>query len=569
MDQTSPENTSPKPRRWWAELEGIVFLLLVWLYFCRRILASLYDQLYVWAGIDTIGELWMSWWAQKAIASPDLSLFHCSFLNFPLGTEAFTWDVAFLHMLLAGLLRGAVGAFGSLNLLFVLSLLFSMFGAYVLIRQFSDSRLFAVLLSILPLQASRGAYGPPFDDIGLANLGFLTLTCALWIRLLRQRNTKLVLATGLLVGLTFATQMYYGVSVGLLMGLAMIAALFKLGPESRPVRQIWLFTIPALIIGAVLSLPVLLEPASFLADVSWFQKLPWFVRIKPGEMTGAPPLSSLWPLLPLAAVAWFSFRRQRQAWFWFVAAAFFFVLALGPHARLTASSTLLLPMPTILLKNLLPLMWRLSEPVRFGRMAVVAMVVLLALAERLLAERHDWGWTKRLRAMAVLFWLGSLLAPTFMLFSPHWLPELTPIMPTQPPQTPAAYRQMAAEKDDYVVVDFSCTEDVEETKWHAFYQTVHGKPIVGLPLRPPSYAEGQKPSPLTIAQRELDRALAAGTESVFPEAAWWRESKVGALALHKYCLDRMSPEVISAWDEQYGEPVFAGENVRLYRLLPQ
>ena len=180
-------------------------------------------------------------------------------------------------------------------------------------------------------------------------------------------------------------------------------------------------------------------------------------------------------LLVGMAVAW----ARRQSGFWLVAAAFFFLLALGPAIHLSSITAADIPTGdpgrtwTLygLLVEAIPFM-RISRSVsRFAVMvqlvlAVVAGVGFHSLLGRLFPYQstHHAPRTTAARPLLVTGFVSLLVLAEF------WVAPF----PVSPPDTPDFYRQLAADPAPGAVLNLPMNYD---RPGYLLYQTVHGKPL--------------------------------------------------------------------------------------------
>jgi hypothetical protein len=553
-----------KQRAWPRELLGIGILVAFWLVTNSRVLSTFFYKVYNQSGhVDSLGQIWMSWWAQQAIYSDRYSILFCPLINTPIGSEVFTYDLAFMHVLTSGLLRPHLGPIGALNAVFVTGVALSLAGVYLLLRQFNRTRVLCAGLACLSVMYIL-CVNPDYSDLELNNMGFMTLTVALWIRLLRKGGKALIAATGLLLALTGLSQMYYGADVYLMLGLALLMAPLKLAPVTRNVKVVWVSTGAVIGIGLVLTLLPMIPSMQILSHINVVP--PDYDLADCHEM--ADRSLKAWaviPVLPLAVMA--VVGRTRRLWFWVAAVAMFLLLALGPC--LTFGDTSLgdtqVPAPFILLRKWLPFVWRLSFPLRFGRMAIVAMAIFFCVWELVIRKRYRYGARTQAAVVAGLLVAMHLLAPLAVNRTPGVAPDLNlRVDNALMPEVPAVLHTMAADGEDYAVLDVLCDET--HPAWAAYYQVVHGKPIAGTPTQPAFLQDPQRPtSRLTRFQKDFcDEALYSP-----PSIEWLQEQGVRYVMVYYLLTLELGPEWVASWDGAYGEPVFYNEGLpRIYAIPP-
>ncbi len=565
-----PDEPSAKPRprpgrkrrTWPRELLGLGILAAFWLVTNSRVLSTFFYKVYNQSGhVDSLGQIWMSWWAQQAIYSDTYSVLYCPLINTPIGSEVFTYDLAFLHVLTSGLLRPHLGPIGCLNAVFVTGVALSLAGVYLLLRQFNRTRVLCAGLACLSVMYIL-CVNPDYSDLELNNMGFMTLTVALWIRLLRRGSKVLLVATGLLLALTGLSQMYYGADVYLLLGLAMLMAPLRLAPVARPVRAVWFSTGVVIGTGLVLTLLPMIPSMQILSHID---VVPSAYELADCHEMADRSLDA-WaviPVLPLAAMALVA--RTRRLWFWVAAVAMFLLLALGPCLTFgeTSWGDTEIPAPFVLLRNWLPFVWRLSFPLRFGRMAILAMAIFFCVWEVVIRKRYRYGLRGQVAVVAGLLLAMHLLAPLAVNRTPGVAPDLRlRVANALMPEVPAVLHTMAADGEDYAVLDLLCDET--HPAWSAYYQVVHGKAIAGTPTQPAFLQDPQRPtSRLTRFQQDFcDEQLYAP-----PSVEWLQEQGVRYVMVHYELTLELGPQWVASWDGAYGEPLFYNEGLpRIYAI---
>ena len=182
-------------------------------------------------------------------------------------------------------------------------------------------------------------------------------------------------------------------------------------------------------------------------------------------------------LLSGLGLAW-GWRRSR---FWLAAAAFFFLLALGPALHLAGITAADIPSgdpgPTWTLYGVL------VEAVPFMRISrsVSRFAVMVQLALAVVAGVGLAAWIRR-RGRALL-WTGLA---ALLVLAEFWVAPF----PVSPPDTPDFYRQLAADPSPGAVLNLPMNYD---RPGYLLYQTVHGKPL--------SVAYISRDDPRTLTER--------------------------------------------------------------------
>lgn len=538
---------------------ALMVLMLFWTFLCKDIFAGFFTHVYSSATeIDAIGQFWMSWWAQKAMATDGMSLFFCPLLNAPIGAEVFTFDVAFVHILISALLRPMLGMAGSINALFVYGLALSLVGTYAFLRQITTSRILACSLAAIPVIYTTALSS--HIDIEQVNFGYVTLALALWIHLQERGGKTLTIITGLLIGITCITQMYYGVEAYLLIGLAVLGSVFGYGPTQTGFAPVRKRSVAVMVIGAAVTLPILAPSVWTIAKVDVFKPLP----LLPGAGIFSEHFLSLWHLLPLIFMGFAVLIiacKEPRAWFWLGAFAMFLLLAFGPY--LVVDNDTKLPMPFWFLRQLVPLFWRLSMPVRFGRMALIVLMALFAVLQMRLFKRYANSQVAKAIIIIVFVYCGNFVGPMMMGGAPTFLPVVHPVYADPIEKAPKQIIAIGNDGEDFTIFDLRCDEDAE---WSAYYQIFHEKPISGTPLLTNELRSLAPPSAIT----EMQRALCIATETQqyppLPEMNWWKSQNVRYMFLASSFIKKAGVDFMSGWDRMYGPPVYVLDRISIYDL---
>ena len=552
-----------------AECGALLLIFIIWLVLCRGILTHFFTRIYqTGTHVDAVGQLWMSWWSQKSIFDPNLSLFYCPLLNFPRGAAVFSYDVAYLHVLISGLLRPYLGAEGSLNAVFIAGLLCSLIGTYILLRQATSSRIFAACLSAIPLlhlfheahAGGRNEYPVHFIDVEIANFGYLTLAIALWWLLLKKGGIRRLIFTVLLAGLTVASQMYYGISLMIFFILALILTPLKIGPEFVSTPRAWKLTGVVLIAGLSIALPVLLPSFHELAGMGALRQVSP-VPIEP-ELLYHLGYFSLLALIPLGLLAWACRRVDRKVVFWYVTAAVFTFLGVGEYWYPEGTAQPGVIMPFGILKKLIPFFWRISFPIRFGTMATVAMVVFLALGQRALIRRFSFLKKFRVPLMIVILLLANFCAGIISQSGSLIIPPLSPVKTDELPRPPDVFINIGRSQEEYVILDLLCGH---KEYLSAYYQIFHQKAIAGNPLRP---EELKKTGEYISDLSRLQRRLCENKQLPLPAASWLVERGVRYIVIYRSFSEEHEPGFLELFESRFGPPVYSSAVLRIYKLLP-
>ncbi len=269
----------------------------------------------------------------------------------------------------------------------------------------------------------------------------------------------------------------------------------------------------------------------------------------------------------------------RKAAFWWIAALFFLLLALGPQWNWGDITFESIPQavlegeevaswtPYTLLNQLVPFM-RISRSVsRFALMVQLCVAVLSAIGLHTLlswlaaraAGRQPGSDSGSRRQPAVFAAAAAVMA--LVLFE-YWVAPY----PLSPPDTPAYYAQLAADPDGRSVLNLPMNYD---RPGYLLYQTVHGKPLTVAYISRDDPRTLTERVPLLQHFRHLGDDILAGDPAVLA-ATVFADLGVGTVVLDRYKmpggLEREYTEALAGRIFEGQEPVFADDRLTVYRV---
>ncbi len=360
--------------------------------------------------LDTLNMLWLSWWTHLSGASPDHSLLFSDLINYPLGgSSAVDYSLAFLHVGLAGLLRGLLPDIAAHNLLGLAGLLFSLVAIFLLLREVSGEGILAALFACLVVTFGL-ATSNQLPDLELLFFGYLPLALLCWHRYLGRGERRFGVAAVVLTGLASYAQMYYGLallSMLAVVALALAGGMPLVGNDAKESfrRTQW-------VLGGGLGLGLLLHShniynaivADTIVTPEFTATVPWGFDLTDG----------IWLVLVCVAPVWLGL------WLGVRKLALWGLVALPP-ALLSLGYALQSPwgeevsMPLAWLRSGLPFVWRITFPNRFVAPVLLALAAACLACWRVLPQLVG-AWTRAHRYAAAVgglmgFWLLAAFAP--------------------------------------------------------------------------------------------------------------------------------------------------------------
>lgn len=547
----------------WCFVIAVGLLLVVWAVLCCNILFKANDGLYLSStDDDALVEYWMCWWANKALFSDQYTLFRCPLINYPTGAVVFSFSPSYYHIVFSGLIRDLAGPTGAINLTFAAVLLFSIFCTWLFLTRLTSSPVFAGLLSCLPaIYLTLDPRG--YLDLERADYGLLCLALWLWLDLIEKGGWKRGVLAGLAVGLTTSALLYYGVCVSAILALGAIAPRIGIRPLKKIHRQTSLLTILALGISVLFTLLVHWRALHF-----FYQYGPYQERILAAIESYVSPLTLLILLIP-ALLALGCRKVDSTILFWFFATTLLLLLAIDPFLSINGVRYNFLT-PFMGIKRFVPFFWRLNSPHRFGWMAIIPLIAVLARAGDCLSTRLPRNPQKILGLTAVLFLLGNAMSALMSGHTQHTnflsliLPPAKPI-PVEPlPPVPISIlEKIRNEKEPSVVFDLAG----QKQQWIAYLQTYHQQPIVGNGVVPTQFTNQSSQTELSGYLHSVRDSLHQSYDIALPDKEWFRRHYVRYAILY---LDSYETAKIAwRWEKAYGSPIYVEQGFRIFDLTGQ
>jgi hypothetical protein len=537
---------------------------------------------------DVWNHVWGYWWFTQSILSGELPL-HTDLLGWPEGGPLWFIDgFGALLTLPVFVLWGPVAAY---NADICLQLVICGVGAYALALRATRSWHGAVAAGLVFL-SSPHLLGQIYNGISetmAAGWMALALTVILWA--IDKPSPRRGVAAGVALGIAALANWYYGLFAGLIMGLLLARDVWRRvrepGPAGDHRRAAASLVVAGIATIVVVAGPFLLFRQSMLggdALVTRKAQFVWMTLIlhnmtdlvslfRPGKFY-SPDLKAvfdedlivvvylghalLWPAL--AAPVLVTRRQRRHVWVWLVAFLGFTALTLGPFlyvaGQYVTAGDYWFGLPFLALFKYVPMFTSVSHAYRFVVGAYLGLAVLLAWAVRGMGQRGlPLGATV---AVLVALRVGESLFGS---------PAVFPL-----PTTRVALHAVYGELGEGAVWDLPVGIPVLARSRYAAAQMIHGQPIP-YALNDPTpaflfhnrlgqYIMELERSRVALAPMEPpSKDLLLGREQLIAEGLRW-------IVLHKEPLPAAQYAKIAAFLDLVATPVFADEELRVYRLDP-
>lgn len=442
--------------------------------------------------IDVWIQAWNQWWMDKALLDLHVNPWVTDHAFHPTGVELYFHAFSPLNSLLAVPLRHAFGPVVALNLVFLATFVLSGYGAYLLAHRLTGSALAGYVSGYV--YAFSPYHFERVNQLEHATIQwFPFLLLALW-RLTETRAKRWGAAVAGAFLLIFYSNIYYGLSAALLLGLFFLGDLVASGRRREAGAGDWIASWLIAFLGMACGTGLFLREVLRVAAQPGRFHVPLWVNAQQSLdllafLTPAPgnPLFAGWPLVArlnasftgwestgylgysvLALAAWgVWWSSSPRRWSLLALAGVFLVLSLGPvlhiAGRVVGGDGWPLVLPQAFLQKA-PFIGAARVPARYIAVAMLPLAALAGLGAAQLAAGRHRGWLVPLLALLALEYGTAPLV-------------------TSPARTPAYCGLIAADAADCAVLDLPIRLDEDPAEWwrafdpdrRGWYQVRHGK----------------------------------------------------------------------------------------------
>jgi len=462
----------------------------------------------IWA-FDEYTFIWNMWWFKHALLELQSNPLYSEYIFYPLGISLVLYTYNLFNALVSLPLQPWLGLPAIANLINVLSLAFSGYGTYLLLRYLLrvDEQ---QGVRVLPLECAAFVGGLVYAfssyHFVYAALGHNELVSTQWLPLyvlfltktLHERRWRNAVLAGVVAGLAMLCDMLFGVFLAFMtlvvlgfagrrlvaslafakrLGVLLLAFLVVYGAVAYPVvteflrgeyaMQGWGHSEKLLVDLFGFTTPTALHP---LFGTDWSQEL---IAVREGTARFADVNTVFvgWAVLLLALFAALRYLKRVRAWV--VGALVSAVLAMGPLLHINGRSVFDLdglqvnvPLPFIIL-HYIPFVNANRVPHRFSAVLMLCLAVLVGFAV--------YAILLRLKGRTAVLVVSATLS-ALVLFE-----HLSVPMPLTDARVPDWYYELAQEPGDFAIVEFPLgwrnsfgVFGVERTQAE-YYQTIHHK----------------------------------------------------------------------------------------------
>ena len=442
---------------------------------------------------DAWVHLWTFNWVKEALLNGD-NLFYSNLIFYPVGASLVAHNFAWLQILFWIPLQALFGIGVAYSLIFLATLIFNGFAAFLLVDEIVESKMAAFIGGMVagfwPYLLSHHSHP------NLILTGFVSLALLLLHRTFKDGRRQDALLCGLFIGLMGIGRWQMLLLGGVLIGLYFVYEL----KESRRANFRKMLRLLAVVLGTAGAIMLPFIYIQFLANdlgnsssgvvtnaIGGGQSdlFAYFVPNRYHPLWGKAVFNSLYDnlgvnrvLVPFIGYSTLvlailgTIRSWKRARFWAFAAAVYILLALGPELLVNGRS--LIPLPYRIIETT-PLGAIIRSPDRFNVILSIPMAVLAGIGVCVIQQN------KRVSRPITM-----ILVAAFVILIPL---EYAVRYPTFPLNIfPVWYQELAADKREFGILELPMHNRVYDEQY-MYYQFLHKKPIVGGHVsRPPEEA---------------------------------------------------------------------------------
>ena len=451
-------------------------------------------------GGDAFHWIRILWYMPVAIFNPDLTrLTHDYLIFYPDGIPASPFQSAF-NQILTWVLSSLIDIHIVYNILWLSSFIFGAYGTYLLVKYLTKDRA-SSLIAGLVFAFSPYHFVHSFGHFGANSIEWIPF-CALYLmKMFKEGGTRNSFFAGIFFILVAMSDLQYMVFMGIFVMLLFVYETYIcLRKEKVDYKEILrrIFYKYALFgaISFIGLIPLTLE--NILTATSSEN----FLRLDPFEavMYSADLLSFFLPsvlhpvfgsfttdiysnfsgntsenttfigytVILLSLFAAHRLKGNKNVKFWSISALFFSLISLGPLLHINGNTSFTefntsVPLPHLVLYYLIPFLDNCRTTGRFFVIASLSFAVLTG-----------YGVSELLKTNKSKKKVTAVVISSLIIFEYLAIP-----IPMSEVNEPSFYKEISQDKDNYALLEIPGTQDYEAGVTIIYYQTIHGKPVVG------------------------------------------------------------------------------------------
>lgn len=465
-----------------------LFFLLVTLVVTHPLVFSISSR--VAACCDVWYFYWHTWWTKEALLGLRHNQFFTDRIFYPSGTNLPFESLS--NSIFSALVSPIFGGVAAFNLLYLSSYVLGAFGTYLLVVRLTGDRRAGIVAGVVFAFSAVRSQNLQFTN--MSAIQWLPLL-ALWVlKMIESPTTGRAVVCAVFFALAVLSSGYYGVSASILV-VVLLAWNARRVVSFSFVKPLSVFFGVSAVALLPFTLPVIVESFSgdsflrnsqfsrhFSADLVSFVLPSRFNPIYDSYVTDTYQrfithftesesyLGIVAVLLAALGAYRFGLRRTGP---WVTVFILFAVLSLGPYLQFLGREFGAVPMPFAFLDDL-PVFDAVRSPKRFLVAGMLGLAVLSGYGAHHLFSRNVTAW--RIRPDVIVVVLVALVLTDYW----GWPRSFV----TSDATVPQFFRELSTEEGDIALLHIP-VPNVANPK-PMYYQTVHGKRLVGGYLQRPS-----------------------------------------------------------------------------------
>jgi len=451
--------------------------------------------------LDVYNSIYVLWHTHLAVFTNQTSLTYNFLLFWPDGIPRLAFGSAY-NQILAVLLLSFLSLPTTYTLIWISTFVIGAFGAYLLVEYLTHNSI-AAFIAGLAFAFSPFHFAHAQGHLGATTIQWIPFCALFLMKMYQENNYKYSIIAGLFFILVGMSDLQYLVFVGIFVALLFLFELWTRGIREGPdrldnfkniLKKYALFGLVAAVgilpfvigdINIAISAANYLKPDPLEATIYSADILSFFIPSSLHTVFGAVTTpfyqnftgmsweSTMYigyTILFLSLYAVWKLRRQILVLFWLLSAVLFSLFSLGPILHINGktiftvfNTTTTIPLPYMILSRIIPFLDNSRTP---GRLFVIATLAFAVLA--------GYGIDTLLKSRVTQNNVLSVVLCGLIIFEFLSVPYIT-----SPVDQPAFYKNISSDNESYALLEIPATVNYSAGVKIEYYQTIHGKPIVG------------------------------------------------------------------------------------------
>jgi len=460
-------------------------------------------------GGDTYQVINFMWWSKKSLLNPNLSFYNDTYLYYPTGASLAFSDVVPFYLIVSAPLEIVFGRIITYNILILSSLILSAFGAYLLVEYLTKDKrasfVAGIIFSFCPAHLMHA-----LGHLSISSIQWLPFFVLYFLKTMKDGNKKDAVLASVFLSIASLCTWYNALYLLLFVGFYIVFNLFDDKEkilDRKVIKNLTLIGVLSFLLVLPFAYPMLIE----MGKSTYMVPSPNESVFYSADLMGFFIPSALHPLFGkyvsqfyqnftgniventtyvgytvMFLVAYYILKCRKklgEARFWILSSAFFFILSLGPILHINGRThftvfDVTVPLPYSILYYL-PVIQIMRVPSRLVFMLMLSLAVLIGYGIKELFKYSNEKTLGKISKKDITVVVISCLVIFEFIMVPY---------PVHRAYVPEFYRQIAAEKEDYAIIEVPFNKDVFLLSDYMYYQTIHDKRLVGGYLsRTPAY----------------------------------------------------------------------------------